>query len=190
LDMTLPRRWITLLLPTLLLAPCTALASGPKAPPDSVGRDLGGWNNDTADWKLYLGRSYSDTLDAPEIDVILAAGEALERKKWVIDSADENGYAYVTEWKPIRNFFFRLVAGKAVARCFAEVTRIPDGRTELTFRGGIASKRDLRSSSMRGRAERSYESAVVNWQREVRAAIAHAGPVAAAGTMGPLPARR
>jgi hypothetical protein len=184
--MTHSRRWIAILLPVLLFAPRAALASGPKAPPDSVGRNLDCWN-DTTDWKLYLGRSYCDTLDALDVDVILAAGAALERKKWVIDTADENGYAYVTEWKPIRNLFFRLVAGKAVARCFAYVTRIPDGRTELTFRGGIASKRDLRNSSMRGRAERSYESAVVNWQREVRAAVAHAGPVAAAAAPSPIP---
>ena len=175
-------RWITLLLPSLLFTPCDAIASGPKAPPDSLGRDLGGWN-DTEDWKLYLGRSYCDTLDAPDFDVILAAGAALERKKWVINNSDEDGYAFVTEWKPIRNIFFRLAAGKALVRCFAYVTRIPDGRTELTFRGGIASRRDLRNSSMRARAERSYESAVANWQREVRAAIAHAGPLATAASL-------
>ena len=192
--MTRSRRGIAILLPALLLSPCIAHASGPKAPPDSLGRDLGGWN-DTEDWKLFLGRAYADTLDAPDVDVILAAGEALQRKKWIIDTSDDTGNAYVTEWKPIKNFFFRLVAGKAVARCFASVTRIADGRTELTFRGGIASRRDLRNSSMRARAERSYESAVMNWQREVRAAISHAGPVAAVipaaavGTMGPLPTK-
>ncbi|HET9950279.1 MAG TPA: hypothetical protein VFS09_00655 [Candidatus Eisenbacteria bacterium] len=179
---------LTILLTALFVAPRGALASSPKAPPDSVGRSLGGWT-DTEDWKLFLGRSYCDTLDAQGIDVILAAGAALERKKWVISTSDEEGYAYVTEWKPIRNFFFRLVAGKAVARCFASVTRLADGRTELTFRGGIASRRDLTHSSMRGRAERSYESAVVNWQKEVRAAIAHAGPVATAATLDPLPGK-
>ena len=172
------RRGITAILPTLLLAPALALASGHAAPPDSLGRDPSSWQ-ETPDWKFLLGSSYSDTLDAPEPNVLAAAEEALEADDWRVDSQDSSGSELVTEWKPIHNLVFRLFAGHSVARCYASVAPTPDGRTALTFQGGIASRHDLASSPMRGPAESSYRSAVAVWQEDVRTLLARSGSVAA-----------
>jgi hypothetical protein len=172
------RRGITALLPTLLLAPSLALASTHVAPPDSLGRDPSAWS-DTQDWKFLLGASYSDTLDAPEHNVLVAAEEALEEDDWSVDAQDSSGSELVTEWKPIHNLIFRLFAGHSVARCFATVASTPDGRTALTFQGGIASRRDLQANPMRGPAESSYRSAVAVWQHDVRSLLARSGSVAA-----------
>ena len=110
---------------------------------------------------------------------------------WVISNASSEwvgayeGNRLVTEWKPIKNFIFRLLAGRSLARCFASVSPIEDGRTELTFQGGLAGRRDLRHSSMRGRAESSYRKAVESWQRKVRIALARGASVADAAAPAP-----
>lgn len=172
------RRWSMAFLPTLLLAPSLALASHHQAPPDSLGRDPDAWF-DTSDWKILLGTALPDTLDAPEHNVLRAAEEALEQDDWIIDAPGNSGRELVTGWKPIHNFIFRLFAGRSLARCFASVTSMADGRTVLTFRGAIASRHDLHSSPMRGSAESSYRSAVAGFQHDVRAALARTGSVAA-----------
>jgi hypothetical protein len=168
----------------LLLAcasPC--LASGPKAPPDSLADSPDSWNADTEEWKLLLGIAYVDTLDAPCSEVLLAAETALKHDNWVISTGQSEwvgaygGNRLVTEWKPIRNLIFRLLAGRSVARCFASVAPTEDGRTELTFQGGLAGRRDLRHSSMRGRADKSYRKAVLSYQKKVRAALVQGNKV-------------
>ena len=172
------RRGTKALLATLLLAPSLALASTHAAPPDSLGRDPSAWS-DTPDWKFLLGEAYSDTLDAPEQTVLVAAEEALEADNWRVDTQESSRSELVTEWKPIHNLVFRLFAGHSVARCYASVTATPNGRTALTFQGGIASRHDLSSSPMRGPAESSYRSAVAVWQEDVRTLLVRNGSVAA-----------
>lgn len=168
---------IALFLAVLLVATSPCHASGPKAPPDTLANSPAEWN-DTEDWKLLLGVAYVDTLDAPADEVLLAAETALKNDDWIVSTGASEWVAeyqenrLVTEWKPIRNFLFRLLAGRSLARCFASVAEADDGRTELTFQGGLAGRRDLRNSSMRGRAERSYKKAVLSWQRKVRVAMA------------------
>jgi len=170
-------------LPLLLVFASPCLASRPKAPPDSLADSPDSWNTDTEDWKLLLGTAYLDTLDAPGNEVMLAAETALKNDNWVISTGSSEwvaaygGSRLVTEWKPIRNLIFRLLAGRSVARCFASVAPTEDGRTELTFQGGLAGRRDLRHSSMRGRADKSYKKAVLSYQKKVRAALVRGNKV-------------
>jgi hypothetical protein len=171
----------------LLLLPCAtpAFAGGPKAPPDSLADSPNSWT-DTEDWKFLLGTAYCDTLDAPRDAVIRAAEAAFRGDDWVLQAdrmgwaAEERGERLVTDWKPIHNLIFRLFAGRSVARCFASVATTEDGRTELTFQGGLAARHDLQHNQMRGPAERSYRKAVTRWQGLVREAVAHDGSMAAA----------
>ena len=181
---------ISISLFAILAGASTCLASGPTVPPDSLANTPLTWN-DTDDWKLLLGTAYSDTLDAPENAVLQAAEAALKNDDWVISNATSEwssqygGSRFATEWKPIHNFLFRLLAGRSLARCFASVAATADGRTELTFQGGLAGRRDLRHSSMRGRAESSYRKAVLSWQHEVRAALAGGSYVVDASAPAP-----
>ena len=172
--------WVAFFLAAIFASASPCLAKAPATPPDSLANSPASWL-DTDGWTLLLGSAYADTLDAPVPQVIHAAELALIADDWVLQhghagwQAADAGHRVVTGWKPIRNIIFRLLAGHSVARCFASVAAMRDGRTELTFQGGLAARRDLRHSAMRSVAERSYRNAVLVWQREVRDALAGAG---------------
>ena len=187
--MTTPTRGFALLCATVLLSASPCFASHLKTPPDSFADSPASWF-DADGWKLLLGSPCSDTLDAPGYQVLQAAETALRDDDWILESghagweAADAGRRVVTAWKPIHNFIFRLLAGRSVARCFASVTRIRDGRTQLTFQGGLAARHDLAHSAMRSLAERSYRSAVHDFQRDVRVALSHVGQQADATRPG------
>jgi len=171
---------MSLCLPVFLAVAAPCLAAGPDAPPDSLADSPTAWI-DTPDWKLLLGQPYVDTLDASGYAVLRAAETALHGDDWVLDTDATPGAGLadssrlVTGWKPIHNIIFRLFAGRSVARCFASIAAMPDGRTELTFQGGLAARHDLQHNAMRAPAEHSYRSAVRKWQSEVREALARGG---------------
>jgi hypothetical protein len=150
-----------------LVCPSFASAKKPDLPPPSIGRNPETWASREG-WHLRLGAPQRDTLGTSPGTALLAARTALEDDHWELDLSRDGGRRLTTQWKAIRNFFFRIFSGKAFGRCFVSVRPLSDDQVEVTFQGGLATRRDLEHSPVKGLAERSYLSAARVWQREVR----------------------
>ena len=124
-----------------------------------------------SDWHLHFGVTYRDTVAASPRAARAAAAAALENDRWILEPAG-TAPGLLTQWKPIRNIFFRLLSGRAFARVFVDVTPLTQNRSEIRFQGGLASHRDMEHNPSMGFAERSYASAVRVWQQNVRDLIA------------------
>ena len=151
-------------------SPAAAWAKKPEAPPPSVGRDPGTWAN-AEGWHLHLGHAQRDTLATSPRTALLAARMAFEDDHWKFEPSERTGGHLTTQWKPIRNFFFRLFSGKAFGRCFVTVRALPRGNVEVTFQGGLATRRDIEHNPAKGFAERAYAKAARDWQRDVRVLV-------------------
>ncbi|MGE5179482.1 MAG: hypothetical protein ACM3PF_10340 [Bacteroidota bacterium] len=164
---------ISLALAIVLTAPLVvavpARAHGSSQPPDSMGRDCASSVSEE-DWHVRLGEAFRDTLDAPPSVASWAAMAALQSDKWVQDPTEVT--RVLTEWKPIHHILFRLFSGKAFGRIFIDVRPLAGQRSEVQFQGVLATHRDIDHNPARFMAERSYASAVRQWQREVREWIA------------------
>lgn len=159
-----------ILLLAVVVAPDVAWAKSPELPPPSIGRDPQSWGSRDG-WHLRLGAAQRDTLSASSGTALLAARAALENDHWEVEPAREGGPGLTTQWKAIHNIFFRLFSGKAFGRCFVLVRPLPNDRMEITFQGGLATRRDIERTPVSGSAERAYVSAARDWQREVRSLI-------------------
>lgn len=150
--------------------PAAAWAKKPDPPPPSVGRDPSTWA-DGEGWHLHLGRAQRDTLATTLRTALLAARFAFEDDQWEFEPSGKADHHLTTRWKPIHNFFFRLFSGKAFARCFVTVRPLPRDSVEVTFQGGLATRRDIEHNPAKGFAERAYIKAARDWYRDVRVLV-------------------
>jgi hypothetical protein len=160
---------LPILLGVPLIAAAPTLAHGASEPPAYLGRDSQSSVSEN-DWHLRLGEAFRDTLDATPAVAAWAAMAALQSDKWVQDPTEVT--RVLTEWKPIHHIIFRLFSGKAFGRIFIDVRPLTGHRSEVSFQGVLATHRDIDHNPARFMAERSYASAVRQWQREVREWIA------------------
>lgn len=147
--------------------PLLACAAAPGSIPRPVGRDAEDWRSGDG-WHLRLGTALRDTLDATAAEAFVAARRALEDDEWELESSREEFGELTTRWKTIHNFFFRLFAGAAYGRCMATVRALSLHSVEVTFQGGLATRRNIEHKPVNGLAARSYLSAARVWLREVR----------------------
>ena len=122
-------------------------------------------------WHLHIGQVYTDTVTATPSIARTAAVAAIQDDNWDLDPAGTVMHLF-TEWKPIHNFLFRMFSGKAFGRVFIDVNAITPLQSEIRFQGVLATHRDIEHSAAKGFAERSYATAVRDWQQEVHAGIA------------------
>lgn len=167
-----PATSVAIILVLLVVLPGLAIAKSPKLPPPSVGEDPQSWANRDG-WYLRLGAPQRDTLSTSPSAALLAARAALENDRWELETTQEGGQRLTTQWKVIHGFLFHLFSGTAFGRCFVSALPLSDDRVEVTFQGGLATRRDIEHNPMRGLAERSYLSAARVWQQEVRALLAN-----------------
>lgn len=165
-------QWRQVLVTLILFAlatvrPVVAQAKSPDLPPPSIGSDPQSWASRNG-WHLRLGAPQRDTLSASPSAALLAARVALENDHWEIDSSGEAGSELTTQWKAIHNIFFHLFSGKAFGRCFVSLRPLSNDRMEITFQGGVATRRNIEGTPMRSAAERAYVDATRVWQLEVR----------------------
>ena len=151
--------------------PTAAWAKRHDPPPPSVGRDPRSWANGEG-WHLHLGHAVRDTLATSLKTALLAARFAFEDDQWELEPSGKVDRCLTTRWKPIHNFFFRLFSGKAFGRCFVAVRPLPQDNVEVTFQGGLATRRDIEHNPAKGFAERAYAKAARDWQRDVRILVA------------------
>src|SRR5258705_8119613 len=152
------------------IGPGVAWAKDQELPPHSIGRDPQSWASRDG-WHLRLGAPQRDILSASPHRALLAARFALEDDHWEVESSPEAGLGLTTQWKAVHNIFFRLFSGKAFGRCFVFVRPLSNDRMEITFQGGIATRRNIEHTPVKGAAERAYVSAARVWQREVEALL-------------------
>jgi hypothetical protein len=151
--------------------PTSSWAGRPDPPPSAVGVDPTAWAIDDG-WHLTLGSAQRDTVTATPEAALLAAREALADDEWEFGPSNDLAGMATTTWKTIHNVIFRLFSGKSFCRCYVAVRELATDRVEITFQGGLATRRDIERSAIRGFAERSYASAARTWQREVRKLVA------------------
>ena len=161
---------ILILIAAITFGPDVARAKNPDLPPASIGIDPGSWMSQDG-WHLHLGDPQRDTLYASPGVVLLAARTALEDDNWEVEPSDAVRPGLTTQWKAIHNLIFRAFSGKAFGRCFVSLRPLSSERMEITFQGGVATRRSIEHTPMKGAAERSYVSAARVWQQEVRALV-------------------
>jgi hypothetical protein len=118
-----------------------------------------------------LAGANRDTLAYDWRDVYPVAIEQLEREHWTIERADTARGRIVTRWKPLKHVLARLVLGSVMARCVVDLAPLPDGCTELTIQGGLASDQDLAASAGYAAAQSVYRGATGRWMGRVRDAL-------------------
>lgn len=142
-----------------------------EAPPSSIGHDPRSWTSQDG-WHLRLGIPMRDTLGTNSRVALLASRIALENDHWECERPQDGGGPHLTtHWKALHNLIVRLFTGRAFGRCFVFVRPLPGDQVEITFQGGLAARRDIEHTPIKGFAERSYRSAARDWQREVRALV-------------------
>jgi hypothetical protein len=114
----------------------------------------------------------ADTLDYGWRDVFPEALEQLEANRWTIDRADTASRRIVTAWKSIDHVLVRAFLPDVQARCVVDVLPLPDGRSVITVRGGLASREDLDSNPGLPAALTVFRGAADRWVGRVRKALA------------------
>ena len=170
--MILPLRALTILalFAAMALSPGASEAKSRDLPPASIGSDPRSWTSREG-WHLRLGAPQRDTLSVSPGTALLAARTALEDDNWEVESSHQARPGLTTQWKAIHNLFFRLFSGKAFGRCFVTLQPLSNDRLEITFQGGLATRRNIEHTPVKGAAEHAYVSAARVWQREVRALV-------------------
>jgi hypothetical protein len=118
--------------------------------------------------QVYVCDMATDTLDGSFKSVLPAAQRALEQDDWQIDPEHSRGGRLVTRWKPFHDRLMRFAMGNAVARCQVEVRPLDESRTIVSFRAGIATEGDLKTSPAFPLAQAAYRKAVKNYYRDLR----------------------
>jgi len=103
---------------------------------------------------------------------LVAARAALEEDDWVVEPSRVADERLRTNWKPIHNFIFRRLSGDAFGRCFVDIRPLPGDSVLVTFQAGLATRRDIENSPVKGLADDSYTSAARDWQKAVRELLA------------------
>ena len=96
-----------------------------------------------SDWHLYTAEAVVDTLDGAVSDVFKAGAWVLVDDHWVIEKQDAGQGFLVTGWKPVKHPLVKLTVGQTRVRVAIGLRSLGPARTEVTVRGGIASREAL-----------------------------------------------
>jgi hypothetical protein len=135
-----------------------------------------------APWKVYMAEVRVDTLAASVGEVLPAAERALTDDHWKL-SRECTAARLVTDWKQLHHPLARLLIGDVRARCVVDLRALGPARTLVRFQSGMASQSNLEANPAFAAAQLAYRSAVDNWYRDVREAVAvekGMGPLGAA----------
>jgi hypothetical protein len=80
-----------------------------------------------------------------------------------------------TRWKQIHHPLLWFFQGKTFARVAVHMRALGDGRTQVAFRGELASHRSFEGSPILPSARRAYARAAANWRRNVTADLTARG---------------
>jgi hypothetical protein len=73
----------------------------------------------------------------------------------------------VTKWKQIHHPLLWLFQGRTFARVTVQMRPVGEGRTQVVFRGDLASHHSFEGSPILPAARRAYARAASNWRRNV-----------------------
>ena len=96
-----------------------------------------------SDWHLYTSEAVVDTLDGAVSDVFKAGAWVLVDDKWQIEKNDPEQGFLVTGWKPVKHPLVKLAMGESRVRVAVGLRALGPARTEVTVKGGIASREPL-----------------------------------------------
>lgn len=147
----------------LAFAPGCALAKGSEA----AGPDGLPFTSAKHPWRFLRGDARVDTMPFRLQDLVPAASRQLETDNWTIFIEQPARGVVVTRWKQIHHPLVWLFMGKTMARVTVQMRSINDNRTQVVFRGDIASHRNLEDNPMLPAAKRAYAKAAFNWRRDV-----------------------
>jgi len=95
------------------------------------------------DWHLYTSEAVVDTLDGAVSDVFKAGAWVLVDDHWAIEKQDAAQGFLVTGWKPVKHALVKLTMGQTRVRVAVGLRALGPARTEVTVKGGIASREPL-----------------------------------------------
>jgi len=148
-----------------------ALAKGDK-PADPDGLPSTGVKHP---WKLFPAEARVDTLPFPIPDLVPAARREFESDNWTIFVEEPSQGLVVTRWKQIHHPLLWLLMGKTFARVTVQMRPVDANRTQVVFRGDLASHRSFEGSPVLPAARRAYAKAASNWRRNVTADLTSRG---------------
>ena len=96
-----------------------------------------------SDWHLYTAEAVVDTLDGAVSDVFKAGAWVLVDDHWAIEKQDAAQGFLVTGWKPVKHALVKLTVGQTRVRVAVGLRALGPARTEVTVKGGIASREPL-----------------------------------------------
>jgi hypothetical protein len=96
-----------------------------------------------SDWHLYTSEAVVDTLDGSVSDAFKAGAWVLVDDHWVIEKQDAAKGFLVTGWKAVKHPLVKLTVGQSQVRVAVGLRALGPARTEVTVKGGIASREPL-----------------------------------------------
>jgi hypothetical protein len=126
-------------------------------------------------WKFFPGEARVDTLPFPIPDLVPAARREFESDNWIIIVQDPSRGLVVTRWKQIHHPLVWLFQGKTFARVTVQMRPLGANRTQVAFRGELASHHSFQGSPILPAARRAYAKAASNWRRNVTADLTSRG---------------
>lgn len=124
-------------------------------------------------WIFLRGDAKVDTFSFPIPDIVPVACHEFEGDDWVILVRDPGRGLVETKWKQIHHPLIWLFAGKMMARVTVELRPLTPNRTQVVFRGDLASHHSLVGNPILGPAKGAYGKAFHNWRRNVLGALNH-----------------
>jgi hypothetical protein len=118
-------------------------------------------------WKIFTGEARVDTLPFPIPDLVPAARREFESDNWVMFIEQPSQGLVVTKWKQIHHPLLWLFMGKVFARVTVQMRALDAHRTQVSFRGDLASHHSFQGSPVLPAARRAYAKAASNWRRNV-----------------------
>src|SRR5882672_6202928 len=118
-------------------------------------------------WKIFPAEARVDTLPFPIPDLVSAARREFESDNWTIFVEDPSQGRVVTWGKQIHHPLLWLFVGKVLARVTVEMRPLDANRTQVVFRGDLASHHSFEGSPILPSARRAYAKAASNWRRNV-----------------------
>lgn len=144
------------------LAPERALAKGGDVGPDGLP-----FTSAKHPWKVFTGDPSVDVLPFSFSDVVPAASRQLKLDDWTIFIEQRDRGVVVTRWKQMHHPLIWLFMGKTMARVTVQMRPIGATRTQVIFRGDLASHRTIDGNPLLPAAKRAYAKAAFNWRHDV-----------------------
>jgi hypothetical protein len=123
-----------------------------------------------SDWHLYTADAVVDTLDGGIPAIFQAGAWVLLHDNWEIEKKDADKGCLITGWKPVKHPLVKLTVGQSRVRVAVGLRALTPGRTEVTVRGGIASREPL--GAVEGLARKAGTHECENYVVELKARLA------------------